>query len=386
MSNSDKCKEKGISAIKQDFLDSITGQYVDITFKIMTLFSGLFALMVAGSSTYLYWAGEWGLLKGNLVTSGVIFLVTYCFGYYWIYNNVYEPVHSISTRLLSEQQSIDVWPDNGNFEGEDILEWQNGEIAKLLENIIILQEQVELIANMNLEHQKLNQTVEGDFGKQFDKMVRKLQKLQKQSLKIAELDLSDEILDRSVGGAVGQAFETMTDNLEDFVRRLDDVALTANESSEFSRDAASTAQEGTTKIDELADLVEEIDQAINQVSKAIGVVDDIAQETNILALNAAVEAAHAGEEGDSFAVVAEEIRELSQRSARAANKINDITDQCLQKASKGAQFAEESRDKLQDIEEQIISANELMKKTAYSTEELQSEIDTDDPDAQTGIE
>ena len=52
-----------------------------------------------------------------------------------------------------------------------------------------------------------------------------------------------------------------------------------------------------------------------KIADIIGVIDDIAFQTNILALNAAVEAARAGEQGRGFAVVAAEVRNLAQRSA-----------------------------------------------------------------------
>jgi methyl-accepting chemotaxis protein len=75
------------------------------------------------------------------------------------------------------------------------------------------------------------------------------------------------------------------------------------------------------RISSWAETNKALSQAAKDISGVIGIMEDIADETNLLALNAAIQAAQAGEKGRGFAVVADEIKRLAQKTAKHIDEI-----------------------------------------------------------------
>ena len=103
-----------------------------------------------------------------------------------------------------------------------------------------------------------------------------------------------------------------------------------------------------------------------EVSKIIGVIDEIAFQTSLLALNAGVEAARAGDAGKGFAVVAQEVRALASRSAESAKEIKGLISASTTQVDLGVTLVAETGEALSRMAGRVGQIDTLVSEMASS--------------------
>ncbi|UFS71920.1 methyl-accepting chemotaxis protein [Geomonas sp. RF6] len=155
--------------------------------------------------------------------------------------------------------------------------------------------------------------------------------------------------------------EEVSSSMEEMGANIKQTADNALQTERIAVKSAEDAQEGGRAVASTVD-------AMKEIAGKIGIIEEIARQTNMLALNAAIEAARAGDHGKGFAVVASEVRKLAERSQKAAGEISHLS-------VSSVKIAERAGELLGTILPNIQKTAELVQEISAASKEQDSGVE-----------
>jgi methyl-accepting chemotaxis protein len=169
--------------------------------------------------------------------------------------------------------------------------------------------------------------------------------------------------------------------LEETASGMEQLAASAQQNAEDCTRARQTAgaarniaTAAAAKMQRVVSTMEQIDESSRRVAEILLTVEGLAFQTNILALNAAVEAAHAGDQGRGFSVVATEVRSLAQRCAGAAREIKILVAESATHIGEGRKMVEEAQATVTDSVAHVAQVSDLIAGIASASAAQQAGI------------
>ena len=316
------------------------------------------------------------LLVNRILSSRLPIILKTLDQFFRFINHESNEVHHIQIKAADELGKIGQMINDNVDKSRAHLEQDSSLVKEALEVINFTKEEGKAIKRINLKGSNpqlnaLKDSVNDLLELLASAIGRDLGELNRVFDSYTRLDFTTEISNASgrvevVTNTLGEEIRKMLKTSLEFANSLNNqsdkleeavAALTKSSNSQASslEQTATAVEEITSSMQNVSGRTNEVIQQTEDIRNVIGIIRDIADQTNLLALNAAIEAARAGEHGRGFAVVADEVRKLAERTSKSLGEIEANTNLLVQSINDMAESIKEQTAGITQINEAISS-------------------------------
>jgi methyl-accepting chemotaxis protein len=187
---------------------------------------------------------------------------------------------------------------------------------------------------------------------------------------------SSTALNQVSDGAINQthAISQIVIAVREASQAIEDVSRNTESASIESKFSMEVVLHSRDKMTEMVDVVHSISDNSKKINKITGIIEDIANKTNLLSLNAAIEAARAGEHGKGFSVVADEVGKLATISAQNAKEIKQLIEKAVIDTEKAVKTVQEVAVEMSKIDGASSASNGFLMRISAAIEQQSSAV------------
>jgi len=163
--------------------------------------------------------------------------------------------------------------------------------------------------------------------------------------------------------------EETSATVEQLVSNINQNATNTQRADSLSKEAVAVAMEGGDTVEKTAQAMNGMSEGSRKIVEMMDLINEITFQTNLLSINAAVEAARAGEQGRGFAVVANEVRNLAKRSSEASKDIQNLVRDIIDQVNTGKEWVGQLENGFKKIVQTIKQVSDALSEVSLATQE-----------------